>query len=114
MIVSIPDLCPISYFYVEIETFNHLFWECIHVQHFWTNLSVFLQEYTVLIQFNLRNVMLGITEGTNITEIQTKNFLILLGKYFIFKTKYQKQHPTLIRFKSHIATNPNRKTGAFH
>ena len=24
------------------------------------------------------------------------------GKYFIFKTKYQKQLPTLIRFKSHL------------
>ena len=46
--------------------------------------------------------MLGITEGTNITEIQIKNFIILLGKYYIFKTKYQKQHPTLIRFKSHL------------
>ena len=87
---------------MEIETLNHLFWECIHVQHFWTNLSVFLQEYNILIQFNLRNVMLGITEGTNITEIQIKNLIILLGKYFIFKTKYQKQYPTLIRFKSHL------------
>ena len=88
---------------MEIETLNHLFWECIHVQHFWTNLSVFLQEYNIIIiQFNLRNVMLGITEGTNITEIQIKNFIILLGKYFIFKTKYQKQYPTLIRFKSHL------------
>ena len=87
---------------METETLNHLFWECTHVQHFWTNLSVFLQECNVLIQFNLRNVMLCITEGTNITEIQIKNLIILLGKYFIFKTKYQKQHPTLIRFKSHL------------
>ena len=87
---------------MEIETLNHLFWECIHVQQFLTNLPVFLQEYNLLIQFNLRNVMLGIMEGTNITEIQIKNFIILHGKYFIFKTKYQKQLPTLIRFKSHL------------
>ena len=87
---------------MEIETLNHLFWECIHVQQFLTNLSVFLQEYNVLIQLNLRNVMLGTMEGTNITEIQIKNFIILHGKYFIFKTKYQKQLPTLIRFKSHL------------
>ena len=33
---------------MEIETLNHLFWECIHVQHFWTNLSVFLQEISIL------------------------------------------------------------------
>ena len=35
-------------------------------------------------------------------EIQIKNFIILLGKYLIFKTKYQTQHPTLIRFESHL------------
>ena len=29
--------------------------------------------------------MLGITDGTNITEIQNKNFINLLGKYFILK-----------------------------
>ena len=46
--------------------------------------------------------MLDITEGTNITEIQLKNFIIFFVKYFIFKTKYQKQHPTLIRLKSHL------------
>ena len=88
---------------MEIETLNHLFWECIHVQHFWTNLSFLTGiQYINSIQLNVKNVMLGITEGTNITEIQIKNFIILLGKYFILKTKYQKQYPTLIRFKSHL------------
>ena len=46
--------------------------------------------------------MLGITDGTNITEIQIKNFINLLGKYVIFKTKYQKQHSSLLSFKSHL------------
>ena len=74
---------------MEIETLDHLFWE-IHVQLFWTNLSTLLQDYNVFIHFNLRNIMLGIREGTNQTEVQTKNFIILLGKHFIFKTKHKK------------------------
>ena len=56
---------------MEIETLDHLFWECIHVQLFWTNLSTLLRDYNVFIHFNLRNIMLGITEGTNQTEVQT-------------------------------------------
>ena len=32
---------------MEIERLNHLFWECIHVQHFRSTLSILLQDYTV-------------------------------------------------------------------
>ena len=86
--------------FMDIETLKRLFWECIHVQHFWTNLSILLQEYNVHIQFNLRCILLGIT-GKNQTEIQLKNYIILLGKYFIFKSKYQKEQPKLLRL-NHI------------
>ena len=91
---------------MDIETLNHLFWECIQVQHFWTNLSILLQEYNVHIKFNLRYILLGIT-GKNLTEIQLKNYIILLGKYFIFKSKYQKQQPNLLRFKSYLCQRIN-------
>ena len=37
---------------MEIETLDHLFWECIHVQLFWANLSTLLQDYNVFIHFN--------------------------------------------------------------
>ena len=53
---------------MDIKTLNHLFWECIHVQHFWKNLFILLQEYNVHIQFNLRYILLGIM-GKNRTEI---------------------------------------------
>ena len=76
------DFCP-----MDIETINHLFWEYIRVHNFLTNIFIFLQEYNVNIQFNLRYILLGIT-GKNRTEVQLKNYIILLGKYFIFKSKY--------------------------
>ena len=53
--------------------------------------------------------MLGITEGTNQTEVQTKNFIILLGKHFIFKNKYKKQHPNLFHFKLYLKHRINIK-----
>ena len=99
---------------MEIETLDHLFWECIHVQLFWANLSTFLQDYNVFIHFNLRNIMLGITEGTNQTEVQTKNFIIiLLGKRFIFKNKYKKQHPNLFHFRLYLKHRINTKKHTF-
>ena len=101
---------------MEIETLDHLFWECIHVQLLWTNLSTLLQDYNhyVFIYFNLRNIMLGITVGTNQTEVQTKNFINLLGKHFIFKNKYKKTTPKFISFQIISKTsNQYRKTHLF-
>ena len=51
-------LCDFCSMENKITDFGNVFM----YSNFWTNLSVFLQEYNVLIQFNLRNVMLGITE----------------------------------------------------
>ena len=87
---------------MEIETLDHLFWECIHVQLFRTNLSTVLQNYNVFIHFNLRNIMLGITEGTNQTEVQTKNFSNFTWKTFHFQSKYKKQHPILFFISNYI------------
>ena len=56
---------------MDIETINHLFWECIHVQNVWTNLSILLQEYNVHIQFNLRYILFGIT-GKNRKKLNYK------------------------------------------
>ena len=88
---------------MEIETINHLFGECNHVQHFWTNLAMFLLRHNITINFSLKYVTLGITERTNCIETQVKNFIILLGKYFVFKNKYQGTQPTLEHFKLYLS-----------
>ena len=88
---------------MEIETINHLFWECNHVQHFWTNLAMFLLRHNITINFSLKYVTFCITERTNCIETQVKNFIILLGKYFIFKNKYQGTQPTLEHFKLYLS-----------
>ena len=77
---------------MEIETLNHLFWECIHYSILGLNSN--FTGIQCINPIQLKNTMLGITEGTDITEIRIKNFIIMLGKYFFFKIKYQKQHPT--------------------
>ena len=88
---------------MEIETINHLFWECNHAQHFWTNLAMFLLRHNITINFNLKYFTFGITERTNFIETKVKKFIILLGKYFIFKNKYQGTQPTLEHFKLYLS-----------
>ena len=90
---------------MEIETVNHFFGWNVTVQHFWTNLTMFLLRHNITINFSLKYVAFGITERTNRIETQVKNFIILLGKYFIFKNKYQETQPTLEHFKWNFSQN---------
>ena len=87
---------------VEIETIDHLFWQCIHVQTFWTEFSHFLTDLNIDIDFNLLNIAFGFTITIGKPEIMLKNFLIILGKYFIFRGKCLKIIPTLNQFKSFL------------
>ena len=87
---------------MEIETINHLFWECLHVQQFWAEIANFLKDYNVDITFNLITICFGITQQINKPNIQVKNFVTLLAKYFIFRSKCQKIPLSSIHFKSYL------------
>ena len=92
---------------MEIETINHLFGECNYVQHFWANLATFLLRYNITMHFSLKYVTFGITERAHCIETQVKNFIILLGKYFIFKNKCLKTQPTISHFKVYLSQRIN-------
>ena len=85
-----------------IETTDNLFWECTHTQEFWTELCNFLTEFNTDLILNLPRVFFGLTFTTNKPDARLKNFLILLGKYFIFGNKYRKTIPTLNHFKHYL------------
>ena len=85
---------------MEIETINHLFWECL--QQFWAELANFLNEFNVNITFSLKTVSFGITQQLKNPSIQVKNFIILLAKYFIFRSKCQNIRLSLLHFKAYF------------
>lgn len=87
---------------MEIETVNHLFWECIHVQSFWMQLSSLLQEKNVNIELNFKKIAFGECQLIAKYDTQVKNFIIFVAKYFIFANKYSKMLPTLQGFKPYI------------
>ena len=83
----------LSYFCnMEIETLNHLFWECRHVQSFWTKLKNYLNKNNVDIEVTVKTITFGIQERF-CPNITLKNYIILIAKYFICINKYNKSIP---------------------
>lgn len=99
---NIEDSALCDFCSMNIQTLNHLFWECPQVQHFWSEVSNFMSSYDITITFTLHNIIFGILSSNAKPETQVRNFIILLGKYFIFKNKCQKKPVLFTQFKSYF------------
>lgn len=93
---SLCDFCS-----MEIETLNHLFWECRYVQCFWMKLKEHLNENNIHIEITLKTISFGIQERFH-PNFRLKNFIILIAKYFIFLNKYSKSIPVWQAFTLYI------------
>lgn len=89
---------------MEIETFSHLFWECTCVQQFWNSLIGFLNLCNMNLNIDFKTVSFGIIQSNPNRNVIVPNFIIFLGKYFIFQNKQQKQIPNIRHFKSYLLT----------
>ena len=76
---NIADSALCEFCKMEIETTDHLFWQCIHIQTFWAKFSDFLTEHNIEVNLTLYTVSFGLTFSIGKPEIKLKNFLILLG-----------------------------------
>ena len=74
---------------------------------FSANLATFLLRYSITMHFSLKYVTFGITERAYCIETPVKNFIILHGKYFIFKNKCLKTQPIIAHFKVHLRRRIN-------
>ena len=93
----------------EPETLIHLYWECLHVQQFWSNIKAFLNNNNIEIDLNFKNLIFG-----SFAETESKtlvNYIILLGKYFIHKCKYENCVPVFNSFRIYLT---NRKAIEYH
>ena len=89
---------------MEIETFLHLFWECTCIQQFWASLSDFLNLCDINININLKTISFEVIQSNSNRNVIIQNFIIYLGKYFIFQNKQRKQIPNIQHFKSYLIT----------
>jgi len=92
------------------ESNIHLFWECPDVQLFWCQIKNFLNEKlntSSEILLSYQSISFCNVDINNQIKSNCINHIILLGKYFIFKSKYQKTIPSFIDFKYYLKHNLN-------
>ena len=84
---------------MEIETVSHLFWECAHVQQFWTSVADLLRVCDSNINITVKTITFGICQSKPKCDAIVINFIIFLAKYFIFQNKQNKKVPNMHVFK---------------
>ena len=84
-----------------IEDINHLYWECPIVQHFWSQLNLFLERNNIRIEITFKNISFGIIEKQT-PRVMLINFIFLLSKYFIHKCKLTNDMPIFESFVNYL------------
>ena len=106
--ISIKDNNRCTFCNTHPETILHLFWNCPHTQLFWHELEEWLKQNCGHIRdLNLtkEDIIFGILKQQRADVIL--NFIILLGKKFIYKMKYKNTKPCLQIFKKEFVFNYN-------
>ena len=85
---------------MSMDSIKHLFWECLHVQHFWSELKKYLNTFHVDLNLNYKLVSLGYVDSTSNKTV--KHFILILAKYFIFCNKCNKCIPQFVAFKRYL------------
>ena len=81
----------------EIESIEHLFFDCRVVKCFWGVVSQYLQNFYDEFELNRKNVLLGF-----LTETSYFNFLIIVIKNYIYHCKLKEKYPNIIELKSKL------------
>ena len=85
---------------MEIETVSHVFWECAHVQQFWTSVTDLLRVCDSSINLTVKTTTFGICHSKPKCDASVINFIIFLAKYFIFQNKQNKKKCQTYMFSS--------------
>ena len=80
------------------ETLDHLFWNCMIIQHFWNNLFNFINAVHPNIDMDKNRIYFGY-ESYTITYITTS------AKYYIFCCKCTQSMPEFKHFKQKLTKN---------
>ena len=85
---------------MNIETREHLFWECQKVQPLWNALNEFITSRSINITITKEFAFFGIHTKFKYTTIC--NFLIILMKFYIFSMKYRNVMPSFNSYLQYL------------
>ena len=88
------DTC--SFCNLNTETYNHLFFDCLKVQIFWMNFKHFwTSTFHENISLDLKEIVIGYKERNDLF-----NYLIILGKWYIYQCSKKGTTPVFFIFKA--------------
>ena len=90
---------------LEIESIEHLIWDCIRIQTFWETLQGRINAlcpHARNFKFNKQYVLFGVSSVLKTDKIC--DFITLIAKYFIYKSKVQGDTPTIITYTKYLQT----------
>jgi len=101
-----PNQTPLCTFCkIELETIEHLIWDCEKVQTFWVNLQESINTscpHARNFKFNKQYVLFGLSDALKTDKIC--DLITLIAKYFIYKSKVQGDTPNIISYNRHLQT----------
>ena len=80
---------------MHLELISHLFYECVLVKNIWQEIQNWLRTFNIEIPIDKKTIIFGIQDKKMST---IPNYILLCTKYFIWKVKFQTQHPTFSNF----------------
>ena len=83
------------------ETLDHLFFVCPKIASFWNALRTRVTDFSPNYFLSRETVLFGLLEPLTSSTLAF-NFLILLGKQFILRCKYQETLPSLKQFNYYL------------
>ena len=85
---------------MDIETIQHLFWECNQFQIFWNNFQNFINNAHTPMQLTFETISFGFCEDTEDNKL--KNYILFYAIYYIFLNKCYKTIPSCELFKHYL------------
>jgi hypothetical protein len=74
----------------DIETIDHLFFECFHVKELWCSIEDWiLGKFNIHCSFDKQGILFGTRKYENKNIYRLQNILILVAKQFMFASKYK-------------------------
>ena len=81
------------------EIISHLFFDCDFILAFWLEVKNWILQFNINIPLEIKTLIFG-NEKNPVDS--TCNYVILVAKYYIWKTKFQNVVPTLSAFKNFL------------
>uniref|UniRef100_A0A3B3D2N2 Reverse transcriptase domain-containing protein n=1 Tax=Oryzias melastigma TaxID=30732 RepID=A0A3B3D2N2_ORYME len=98
---GIPENC-CSFCNDEIETTEHLFFECCYSNAFWDDVHDWLfTRIPHLTDFSIKNIIFGFILENKTTEF-ILDVIIILGKFYIHKCRFMKTKPSFFTFHKEL------------